>query len=78
MLVFLFIRKLRTSVHLKHIFQAYFLQYLFNGGNRNSLRKTTDLIQVTDKIYDIKLDQIHLTDPLTQMFKTLPVTIYTD
>ena len=44
---------------LSTIFHLYPVS-LIGGGNRSTRRKTTDLSQVTDKLYHIMLNQIHL------------------
>jgi len=44
------------------IFQLYRGGQFIGGGNRSTTtrRKTTDLPQVTDKLYHIKLHRVHL------------------
>ena len=44
---------------LSTIFHLYPVSFI-GGGNRSTRRKTTDLSQVTDKLYHIMLNQIHL------------------
>jgi hypothetical protein len=45
---------------LSAIFQLYRVVNFIGGGNRRTRKKTTDLTQVTDKLYHIMLYGVHL------------------